>query len=289
MDLSPYEPALRRIVWELRPYLDEIVIIGGWVPYLYRRYGGFVSWGAQSSLTAEVDILVDRPLPPGERPSIPEILQRADFHPSDEIAGSAVWEGDIDAGEKIEFLVSHTGTGRQHGTVVQVTHQKGMGAIPLDRLELMREFKHQLEIPVVTGGQSIALGVWVPQLGAYVVNKASTFVSRRPHVAGENPKLAKDLLYLRDVLAAGSEVVERIQSDLSAIRQSAGRRGSAGEQIRYAANTLRLAVEGNLQRELPEAARMLRERERGTSEEAAIADIRGHLTDLLEILEEQAA
>ena len=37
MDLSRYEQAFQRIVFELRPYLDEIVIIGGWVPYLYKR------------------------------------------------------------------------------------------------------------------------------------------------------------------------------------------------------------------------------------------------------------
>lgn len=230
--------------------------------------------------------MVGRPLPPGERPSIPEILQGADFHPSEEIAGSAVWEGDVEAGEKIEFLVPHTGTGRQRRSVVPVTHQKGLGAIPLDRLELMRQFKHQLEIPIVTAEQSTALGVWVPQLGAYVVNKASTFVSRRPHLAGGNPKLAKDLLYLRDVMAAGPEVVDRIQTDLPAIRRGAGGRGSGGEQIRDAANMLRLVVEGDLQRELPEVARMLREREPGFSEDAALADIRGYLTDLLELLEE---
>lgn len=39
MGFSRYEHAFRRIIVELRPYLDEIVIIGGWVPYLYKRYG----------------------------------------------------------------------------------------------------------------------------------------------------------------------------------------------------------------------------------------------------------
>lgn len=42
MNPSRYERALRRILFELRPYRDEIVVIGGWVPYLYRRYGGFL-------------------------------------------------------------------------------------------------------------------------------------------------------------------------------------------------------------------------------------------------------
>lgn len=288
MDLSPYERALHRILWELRPYLDEIVIIGGWVPYLYMRYGGFTAWSTRPSWTAEVDILVDRPLPPGERPSIPEILREADFRPSEEIRGFAVWEGDIAAGEKIEFLVPHAGTGRQQGNVVPVTAHRGMDAIPLEGLELMRQFKRQLEVPIVTAGQSSALRIWVPLLGAYVINKASTYARRRPHDAEGNPKLAKDLLYLRDIMAAGNEVVEQFQADLSTIGDDAGGRDSARGEIRYAANMLKLVVEGNFQRELPEVARMLREREPGISEDAAIAGIRGHLTDLVEILEERS-
>lgn len=175
MNFSPYESALRRIVSELRPYLDEIVIIGGWVPYLYKRYGGFNSWNANTSLTAEVDVLVDRPLPPGERPSIPELLRRADFRPSEEEGSLAVWEGDVQAGEKIEFLVPHEGISRQEGTVVLVTAQAGMGAIPLGGLELMRRFKQKLAIPVAIDSGEQSVEIWVPALGAYTVNKASTF------------------------------------------------------------------------------------------------------------------
>jgi hypothetical protein len=215
MSFSRYERAFRRIVFELRPYLDEIVIIGGWVPYLYKRYGGFSLWNANTSLTAEVDVLVDRPLPPGERPSIPELLRRADFRPSEEEGGLAVWEGDVQAGEKIEFLVPHEGTSRQEGTVVPVTAQSGMAAIPLGGLEFMRRFKQKLALPVATDGGEQSIEIWVPSLGAYTVNKASTFSARREHPGGGNPKRAKDLLYLRDLMAAGAEVVSRIESDLT--------------------------------------------------------------------------
>jgi hypothetical protein len=30
-------------------YPSVIVIIGGWVPYLYKRYGGFESWQSETS------------------------------------------------------------------------------------------------------------------------------------------------------------------------------------------------------------------------------------------------
>jgi hypothetical protein len=289
MDFSRYESALRRIVFELRPYLDEIVIIGGWVPYLYKRYGGFSSWNANTSLTAEVDVLVDRPLPPGERPLIPELLRRADFRPSEEEGGLAVWEGDVQAGEKIEFLVAHEGTSRQEGTIVPVTAQAGMAAIPLGGLEFMRRFKQKLAVPVATDSGEQSIEIWVPALGAYTVNKASTFSARREHPGGGNPKRAKDLLYLRDLMAAGSEVVSRIESDLVEMTRDRDTRESAQDKIRYARNTLDLALTGALQRILPEVATMLAEREPAFTAESALADIRGHLADLVEVLSDHAA
>ena len=285
MDFSRYEPALRRIVFELRPYLEEIVIIGGWVPYLYKRYGGFTLWNSNTSLTAEVDVLVDRPLAPGERPSIPELLLRADFRPSTEERGFAVWEGDIQAGEKIEFLVPHEGTSRQAGTVVPVTAQAGMGAIPLGGLELMRRFKQKLAIPVATDGREQSLEIWVPTLGAYTVNKASTFSGRRERPGGGNPKRAKDLLYLRDLMAAGPEVVDRIESDLTEMTRDRDTRPLPQTKIRHAKNTLDLALTGALRRILPETAMMLVEREPSFTQKAAQADIQGHLADLVDVLD----
>jgi hypothetical protein len=288
MNLSPYERALRRIIFELRPYLDEIVIIGGWVPYLYKRYGGFDAWNANTSLTAEVDVLVDRPMPPGERPSIPDLLRRAEFRPSEKEGGLAVWEGDVQAGEKIEFLVPHKGTSVREGAIVPVTAQVGMSAIPLGGLELMRRFKQKLPVPVVTDDGERFLEIWVPTLGAYTVNKASTFQGRREHPGGGNPKRAKDLLYLRDLMAAGPEVVARIESDLADMTHDRDMRRPAQEKIRYARNALDLALTGAMRRVLPEVATMLVEREPTFTQATAAADVTGHLTDLVEVLNDHA-
>lgn len=206
-NLARYEAAFRRIVLQLRPYLDDLVIIGGWVPYLYRRYGGLGTWATGISLTAEVDVLIDRPFPPAGRPTI----------------------------------------------------------------------------PIITTGGTTDLEIWLPTLGAYVVNKASTYARRQAVQTEGNPKRVKDLLYLRDLMAAGVEVVEQIEADLAVI---AGDQGE--EQVRSAQSTLYLAIGGAYQRLLPEVARMLVERESALSVDAALADIRGHLTDLVEILRESS-
>jgi hypothetical protein len=281
METSHYEPALRRILCELRPYLDQVVIIGGWVPYLYRRYGGFASWAAGLSLTAEVDVLVGRPLPSGDRATIPEILHASGFRPTADVGGGAVWLGNVGAGEKIEFLVPHTGTGRQQGTLVPIGAQDGLRAISLPGLELLQRHKRSLRIPLPTPGGD-EMEVWVPLLGAYVVNKASTFIRRQAHEGGENEKRAKDLLYLRDVAAAGDEVMEHVASDL----REMGRDRTAAMRIREAVNLLRLAVSGGLGSGIPQAAEMLREREPSFSEAAALANLRGNLADLLDLLGE---
>ncbi|MDP9200419.1 MAG: hypothetical protein M3P26_00600 [Gemmatimonadota bacterium] len=36
--------ALQRVLVALGPYRDDVILIGGWVPYLYQRFGGFSHW-----------------------------------------------------------------------------------------------------------------------------------------------------------------------------------------------------------------------------------------------------
>jgi hypothetical protein len=277
MSVSRYEPALHRVLWELRPYLDAVVVIGGWVPYLYSRYGGFVTWNGRTPLTAEVDVLLERPLPAGERASIADILRDAGFQPTTDGAGSAVWVGDVASGEMIEFLIPHTGTARQIGDTVPVAAQPGLRAISLPGLDLMQRFKQTLPVPVITNAGSVVLPVNVPRLGAYLVNKASTFTHRQPHALGGS-KRYKDLLYLRDVMAAGAEVVRHVRRELA---DMAGDNKAAGE-IRTATNNLRL-VNGSFEAEMKMAAAALREREPGRSQESVSAELRGHLEDLLDM------
>lgn len=230
---EPLEHSLQRILWELRPYLDDIVVIGGWVPYLYQRYGGFAAWSGRLSLTAEVDVLVPPELPPGDRPPIPTILESAGFTPTQATPQAAVWTNDPERGEKVEFLVPHVGMYQTLGQVVPIRAQRGMGAISLTALDVMQ--RHVRVLPVLArgpDGKQSPVDLCVPVLGAYVLNKAATFQNRRSLAAGPgagvrpNPKKAKDLLYLRDLMHAGVEVVAAIERDIEGIvEQDAEARG----------------------------------------------------------------
>lgn len=281
-DLEQFEPGFRRILIALRPYLKDVVLIGGWVPFLYRKYGGFREWRSRISRTAELDVLVIPPLPAGERPSLAKILTDAGFQPADKSGAAALWEADPRLGEVIEFLVPHEGTAKQVGRVRSVSGQAGVGGISLPALDLLHQYSVTMDVPVAGEGGAIAtLRIRVPSLGAYLTGKAATFFKRQQTPlatgrVGPEQKRAKDLLYIRDLMAAGPEVESRIKGDLAELRKTTKGRN----WLSYAATQLGLLLGGSDDTLLKEAAAMLAERD-GLSPDAASADLKGHLTDAL--------
>lgn len=284
--LAELERSLLSILSHLRPYLPDVVVIGGWVPHLYRRFGSFPTWQGRLSLTAEVDALIVPALPAGDRPPLAIILSEAGFHPIAESLMAAVWTKEPEAGEKIEFLISHSGTFKTLGEVCAVADQPGLGAIALDGLWFLRQHTAVLGVPVIGGNdEKDTLSVFVPRLGAYTMNKAASFSKRLNVQGGGNPKRAKDLVYVRDLMAAGDDVVTRIADDITDILGS--ERGSR-LYLRGAASNVRLLVGGSWPDEMAEAAAMLVERDGMTSIDAALANIRGYITDLGDLLKDRA-
>lgn len=285
MRQADLERTLRAILQDLEPYRSNLVLIGGWVPYLYRHYGGFAAWGGEDTLTFELDVLVERPLPSAGRPPLVDVLRGAGFRPEEGQSPAAVWVRDGSAGERIEFITVHCGTAQGQGHVVPLTEQPGIGAIPLTELEVIRSHTRTLSLAPLPGFRAVE--VQVPTLGAYVVNKALTFIRRRTRAdeAGA-PKLAKDLLYLRDLAAAGDDVLAAIRDDVERIAQAGGR---GAERLQTAATNLRFAAEGHLSHHLTGVVMMVVERghESGIALEevrtrAFLLDLRALLLDAAE-------
>jgi hypothetical protein len=273
------EQALRRVLWVLRPYLPDLIVIGGWVPHLYRRYGGFTEWRSRLSGTAEVDVLVVEGSDTSTRQPLAEILGAAGFT-SDEQTRGAVWENAPGTGEKVEFFAPHQGTMRTAGKVRSLTGHEGLGAILLTDLELLEVHTREPCVPI-TIAQSAPeeLKVRVPTLGAYLVVKASTFL-KRPAGDGETrSRRAKDLVYIRDILAAGEPITRQVQIDIGEIR----RMPLGASKLDYAVTQIGVIDRQNLA--LVEAAAELAERDQ-LSREAAINDLHGYLTDFREMLEQ---
>jgi hypothetical protein len=278
------ERSFTRVLWLLREYLPDLVIIGGWVPYLYRRYSGD-PWVGGQSRTGEVDVLTMPPLPVRQGVSLDAMLRAAGLVPRQDTGPSAVWSAASDTGEEIEFLTPLHGAATELGSTVGVHGHGRLGAIRLVGLEILGRHTNTMTVPVGdVGGRMQDVAARVPRLGAYVVNKGATFLARRAHASGSNPKQAKDLVYVHDVMAASDVVRKRVETDIQGLWQQSKKASIERQAIRTASNNLSLALGGTLG-VVTLAAEELGTRD-GLSSIDAAARIRGQLTDLLEILRE---
>lgn len=172
MSRAELEHALWVVLDTLREYADELVLIGGWVPYLHFTYGDVASPEATVSLTAEADLLVPANLPAEGRKAIAEILEEAAFNPVGETG--IVWGRDVQGGERIEFLLAHRGPALRAGRPIPIAQQPGLRALPLDHLWVLEASTGVILFPS-PDGQGPPVGIRVPSITAFVLNKANTF------------------------------------------------------------------------------------------------------------------
>ncbi len=278
------ERAFTRVLWFLREYLPDLVIIGGWVPYIYKNYSGD-PWIGRQSRTNEVDVLAMPPLPVRQGVPLDEILREAGLAPQRDTGPSAVWSAIGDTGEEIEFLTPLAGTATEFGSTVSLLGHGRIGAIRLTGLELLGRHTNTMRVPLGDiGGRMQEVTVRVPLLGAYLVNKGATFLARRPHSSGPNPKQAKDLVYVHNVMAASDVVRKRVETDIQRLWQQSKKASIERQAIRTASNNLSLALGGTLG-VVTSAAEELGTRD-GLTRVDASARIRGQLGDFMALLKQ---
>ncbi|GEM_PF-1391984 len=289
------QPALERtlvnVLLALGPYLPDLILIGGWVPYLYHRYGGFSGWIQRPSLTTEADILFPTSLDSSTRPSLASVLIDSGFRPESDGPSTAVWVRDASRGERIEFLINHNVPARNQGRSTSVPGQRGIDAIAFGSLGILERHTVTLLLPLAdriavtspSDVQPTELVVRVPCLGAFVLNKSATFPLRLgTGSATARLEAAKDILYLRDVFAAGQSVVETVREDIKRIVAT----DSLAESIvRSGASNLSGLSRGALRNLHDQVAMMRHEREPSVTTVAARADAEGYLTDASAMLD----
>lgn len=213
---------LRSILRALAPYLPDVVIIGGWVPELHRRYGG-ATWRTIPSRTTELDVLVGPVLDPKGRPKIRELLERARIRPARPVSFPADWVSQDTDTTVIEFLMARPGPAVTDSPR-QVDMQGYLGAILIDDAEVLGAFTCELVVRLDEEQWTVR----VPTLGAWAIGKALTFGARQAPLDATPgaDKRAKDLLYLRDLIHAGPEVLQQLTRDLGTVVS-----GRLGRQI----------------------------------------------------------
>lgn len=263
------EAVLRRVLVALGPYREDLILIGGWVPYLYQQFGGFSEWHVEIARTVELDLVIPSPLAVAQRPPLANILNEAGFAPMLRNKG-AVWTRESAGDEMIEFFTAHQGTARQLGRPRQIPGQAGLAAISLTHLSLLTDETRTLAIGSYMGN---AVTVRVPTLGGYVLNKALTFMERLSTSDDGVSKAAKDIVYIRDVMAGGESVRSQVRSDIKLLVK---RMKSRESQVRTARDRLHQLATG-ASRVLDAAVSQVAVQHRFSSDSAVRADLLGHI------------
>jgi len=204
------EGGLLAVLHTLAPYADDLVLVGGWVPFLYARCLGLEN--RVPLYTRDIDMAVPRALGCRER-TVDELMKDAGLRDRfknrlqppttsyvGRLAGSDV---------EVEFITDEPGN--REGTRVV---QPGLNAIGLHYVDLLIESAFLLEVEV--GGHDTV--VRVPSPGSFIVQKALIF-PQRPKRA----KRAKDLYYIFDVWDGCRDWRGRIIAEAGGLRE---RRGS---------------------------------------------------------------
>ncbi len=277
-----FDSVLVPILRDLRDYLGDLVVIGGWVPELHRRFGDTREWAVKPLGTTEVDILMSGPGTSRNPPRIlaealAETLVEAGFSPVGEDGPSAVWERDTSVGERVEFFLDHTGPWSGLTTVQALEPGSRLGGLLLGDLGVLRDHAVALPVPMEDAdGRSTLAMVRVPELGAFLVHKGATFRRR-----SDPAKMASDLHYIVDVMQSGEARIEVVEQQV-ATYCAAG--GPAGEMARQARNHLGLVVNDKATTALRQRlAQSLSVRHRITQEEGD-ARAKGFLADFLGLI-----
>jgi hypothetical protein len=192
----------------LKSYLSEIVIGGGWAPFLYYRYL-FGDRDHAPVLTSDIDLMVKHHVPTIGPNTIDELLTRANLKAKFKTLDTPPiihYEGTIeDVDVEIEFLTDQTGSRQE--TVLEV--QKGLHAEALRYVSILVENTLELVIDdadTINGTSPII--VQAPAPAAYIFQKSLSFTRRR-----DKQKASKDLYYIFDILAGLPGIQDKMLAD----------------------------------------------------------------------------
>lgn len=214
-----------RVLKALEPRLGEVVIVGGWAWYLYRKYLT-ASPGLPGEFTLDVDVALPRPLPAGR--GLDRLLKDAAFE--EEMSGDDsppvtryAWPSREAPEAVIDFLTPVRGAGAE-----ATLKTGGVVAQQLWKLDVLLEDPLVLEISEKSDAEAFLGLVRVPRVGAFLLQKAQTLAKRR------RGKRDKDLFYIFDLADDSRGLGKTIEKDTEYLRLKLG-----SPVLNDAASTLR--------------------------------------------------
>lgn len=213
--MKPSEtPEFRKMVGALGPYLEDLVVVGGWAHSLMTEHEAASPLPFEPLMTLDADV-AGREQQPVRGEDLRQRLQQADFREmlrgEDRPPVSEYHLDDEDGGFYVEFLVPQQGSGlRRDGTADGTALLAGVSAQKLRHIDLLLQ-------------EPWSLYVDGPDRGVrYKVQFANPvcFVAQKLLVLNKRPpkKRAKDLLYIHDTALLFGDALE----DLSELWLRAG-------------------------------------------------------------------
>ena len=199
-----------RTVEALRPYLGDLVFVGGWAHFLYTVLPEAVPLGFEPLFTEDADIAAPLGLPIRKKP-IPELLAAAGFkqHLSGDhqppIAEYAL--GEEDSGFYVEFLAPLLGGElKRSGQPDVTTSVGGVSAQKLRHLDVLLIEPLTVKISKPMGFPvSRTTRIRIPNPASYIAQKVLTLSKRHPSRA------PKDVLYDHDTLATFADSLSTVR------------------------------------------------------------------------------
>jgi hypothetical protein len=220
---AAFDSFFAEAVTTLKPYLGDLVCIGGCANALYRYHERASSIPFPYLGTKDLDWASPQELLQGERKRVAVLMAEAEFKEeklgASEKAVVKYLPQDGSLAADIEFLCPQSGLpgGRNKGsTSPSYSVQPGLMAQPLRYLELLQH--RTWEIELVRIPEFVALGglrVKVPNPAAYVVQKVLIRDQRRSAQSA-----AKDCYYLYEVSVIFRDALDAITEESAALRET---------------------------------------------------------------------
>jgi hypothetical protein len=198
MALAPDIEGFSRLITALDPWLDRVVIVGGWAHRLYHLHPAAQKLDFAPLMTLDADVALPQTLPP-QTPTIREALVAHGFQEEfrgDDMPPATLYHlGDSDSGFYAEFLTPLTGGEYTRSGKRKATAQiAGVNSQQLRFIELLLNAPWTVELSTDHFGLPAPKAVRVANPMGFLAQKL--LIHRRRSTDDQ----AKDILYIHDTL-----------------------------------------------------------------------------------------
>jgi len=195
---APEIAGFTRLVTALDPWLDRIVIVGGWAHRLYHLHPAAQKLDFAPLMTFDADVALPQSLPP-RTPTIRDALVthgfQEEFRGDDTPPVTLYHLGDNNSGFYAEFLTPLTGgESTRSGKRKATAHVAGVNSQRLRFIELLLNAPWSVELGMDEFGLPAPKVVLVANPVGFLAQKLLIHRRRRPE------DQAKDILYIHDTL-----------------------------------------------------------------------------------------